>query len=183
MNGKAAKAYGDALFELIREEQPDKLTETLNTLRELNKVLDENPSFIKLMKTPTISMEEKLTIMNDLCTKGGIDGYVSNFLMVLTEKGRLDCLSGIYERFLTLHNEHFKIAEITVTTSVPLTEELRKKITARMEEVTGMSISMTEKTDPAILGGIVISYGNERLDGSIKSKLDGIKEKLFSVIA
>lgn len=183
MNSKAAKTYGDALFELVLEETPTKLTDVLSEMKALCNIFGENSEFAKLMKTPTIPMSEKLEIMRSICQNGGVSEYVSNFLMVLTEKSRVDCLSDIYERYLVLHNKHFKIAEIVVTTCVPLTDELRRKITARMEEVTGMTISMTEKLDSAILGGIVIDYGNERLDGSIKSKLEGIKESLFSVIA
>ena len=82
-----------------------------------------------------------------------------------------------------LYNEHFRIAEITVTASAPLSESVREKIAAKMSEVTGKTVSIKEKVDPSIIGGVVIDYGSTRYDGSVRTRLNELKKELGGVIA
>ena len=88
------------------------------------------------------------------------------------------------KNFRALYNEHFRIAEITVTASAPLSESVREKIAAKMSEVTGKTVSIKEKVyDPSIIGGVVIDYGSTRYDGSVRTRLNELKKELGGVIA
>lgn len=183
MNDKAEKVYGEAFFELCLEESPDKLDGILGELDSLRAVFEQNADFVKLMGTPTISLEEKLKLTGEVISKGGVSELCGNMLCVLTERGRFNCFGGIVKRFRELYNEHFKIAEITVTTGSPLTEKMREQIIKKMSEVTGKTVSIKEKVDPQIIGGIVIDYGSTRYDGSVKARLNALKNELGSIIA
>ena len=94
----------------------------------------------------------------------------------------MGCFSGIVKNFRALYNEHFRIAEITVTASAPLSESVREKIAAKMSEVTGKTVSIKEKV-PSIIGGVVIDYGSTRYDGSVRTRLNELKKELGGVIA
>ena len=65
---------------------------------------------------------------------------------------------------------------------MPMSETLRKKLVAKLENVSGKSIILHEKQDKSILGGIVLRYGNTEIDSSVKSKLDKIKAQIDSAI-
>ncbi|MGN0687962.1 MAG: ATP synthase F1 subunit delta [Oscillospiraceae bacterium] len=183
MNDKAEKVYSDAFFELCLEECPDKLSDIAEELSALEDVLSANPELTKLMNTPTVAAEEKLALTKDIIKSGNVSEFTGNLLCVLTEKGRFGCFSGIEKCFRAKYNEHFKIAEIVVTTSAPLSEDMRGRIAERMSAVTGMTVSVREKIDPDIIGGIVIDYGSTRYDGSVKARLNAIKNELGSIIA
>ena len=183
MNDKAEKVYSEAFFELCVEECPDKLKGIAEELSALETIFGENPELSKIMGTPTISAEEKLSLIKDIISSGGISEYTGNLLCLLAEKGRFGCFEGIVRCFRAKYNEHFKIAEIVVTTSTPLSEDMRAKIAARMSEVTGKTVTLREKLDPDIIGGIVIDYGSTRYDGSVRARLNAIKNELGSVIA
>ncbi len=183
MNDKAEKVYGESFFELCLEECPDKLPDVFAELNKLNEIFGENPELTKLMGTPTISTEEKLQLIKEIIENGNVSELCGNLLCVLAERGRFNCYGGIVKHFRENYNRHFRIAEITVTTSEPLTEVLREKIIARMSEVTGKTVTLSEKLDPAIIGGIVIDYGSTRYDGSVKARLNAIKSELGSIIA
>ena len=170
MNDKAEKVYADAFFTLCLEETPDTLKNTLGELSAL------------LLGTPTVTMDEKLGMIKDIIADG-ISEYTGNLLCVLTERGRMGCFSGIVKNFRALYNEHFRIAEITVTASAPLSESVREKIAAKMSEVTGKTVSIKEKVDPSIIGGVVIDYGSTRYDGSVRTRLNELKKELGGVIA
>ena len=62
MAGLVQKTYGDALFELILEETPSKLSDAKDELNAVNTVISEVPELIKLSKTPTITKEEKAAV-------------------------------------------------------------------------------------------------------------------------
>lgn len=183
MNDKAEKVYGEAFFELCLEECPDKLQSITEELTALGGIFRENPELVKIMGTPTISAEEKLSLTKEIIENGNVCELCGNLLCVLAERGRFNCFDGIVKQFRAKYNEHFNIADITVTTSAPLTEELRGRIIARMSEVTGKTVNLREKLDPDIIGGIVIDHGSTRYDGSVKARIGAIKKELGSVIA
>ncbi len=182
MNDKAEKIYGDAFFSLCREENPDKLKDVLGELTELSEIFSENPGFVKLMGTPTVSLEEKLSLLNEMIKAGNLSELTGNLLCVLCEKNRMSCFSGLVKHFKELYNDEFRLAEITVTTSDPLTDAMKKKIIDKMSKVIGRTVSLNEKVDKKLIGGIVIDYGSKRYDGSVKSRLDALKGELGSVI-
>ena len=181
MTGIVEKNYGDALFELITEEKPDMLKVVREELSAINSIISEIPEFIKLSKTPTVSAEEKMALIAE-AFKGRVSDYTYNFLMVITENGRLDYFGKIYRYFVSRCNEKLGIAEITVVTTAPLSEEQKAKIKLKMTQVTGKTITITEEINPSIIGGIVIKYGSKSFDGSVKSRLDALKADIGSVI-
>ena len=176
MNDKAEKVYGEAVFSLCSEENPDGLSDTLNELSELSKVFSENPEFIKLMGTPTVSLEEKLSLCSDIIKAGNISPLCGNLLCLLAEKNRMSCFPGIEKTFRSLYNDKFKLAEITVTTSTPLSDSMREKIAKKMSDVIGKKVTLIEKVDKKLIGGVIIDYESRRYDGSVKSRLDALRE-------
>jgi F-type H+-transporting ATPase subunit delta len=140
------------------------------------------PDFAKLMGTPTISEQEKLSLVEDVFS-GKTSGNVYNFLRLLTVNERMGSFPQITRAFKTMYNNRFDIAEITVTSSLPLTDELRGKISAKMEKITGKLVSVTEKVDKSIIGGVMIDYGNTRYDGSVKTRLAELKKEISGIIA
>ena len=59
---------------------------------------------------------------------------------------------------------------------------MKQKIIEKMSKVIGKTVSLNEKVDEKLIGGIVIDYGSKRYDGSVKSRLDALKGELGSVI-
>ncbi|MDR0197751.1 MAG: ATP synthase F1 subunit delta [Oscillospiraceae bacterium] len=185
MPASIEKTYADALFSLIAEENETDRSVFDDALKELQVVdglLSEVPDFLKLLGTPTVPKESKLKIVGD-AFEGRVSGYVYNFLRVLTVKGRMSRFKGVYRAFRELYNERFAIAEVTVTTRAALSDALRSKITSRMAQITGKSVVLKEKVEPAIIGGIVLDYGNTRMDGSVKTRLAELKKDISGIIA
>ena len=176
------KAYGDALFSLILESNEAELSDILGELKAVAEIFAAEPEFIKLLKTPTILMENKLAVVKD-AFEGRVHEYVLNFLLVLTENGRMDSYNKIFAYFTQLHNDYKNIADVTVTSAMPLTDETAEKIRAKMASVTGKTVNMTLKTDPSVIGGVVISYGNTTIDGSVKARLERLKTEIAGIIA
>ena len=150
-------------------------------LASVGEILEQVPEFIKLSKTPTVSAEEKMSLIKD-AFEGRVSDYTYRFLMILAENGRLEFFGKINRYFSSRCNERLGIAEITVVTTAPLSEELKAKIKLKMTQVTGKTITLKEEIDSSLIGGIVLKYGSKSFDGSVKARLDALKAEIGSVI-
>ncbi|MCL2071545.1 MAG: ATP synthase F1 subunit delta [Oscillospiraceae bacterium] len=179
-----AKTYADAFFTLLEEGDSERsvFDSALNQLNDIRTAIVATPDFVKLLNTPTISESEKVGLVEAVFS-GKVTDYVCNFLRLLTVKGRMAHFPQIYTAFRELYNGKFAIAQVVVTSSMPLTEELRQKIVGKMSLITGKSVSLTEKIDKSIIGGVVVDYGNVRLDGSVKTRLAELKNDIANIIA
>ncbi len=174
------KIYSEAVFELACEQScTDEVKKELDSLAV---VFNDNPGFAKLLTAPTVTIGEKLEII-EKTFKGKISELCYNLLCVVTEKGRAAAVPAIAEDYKNRWYEMKNIAEVKVTTSVPLSENLRAKLKAKLESVYKKTVILTENVDPTIMGGIVLNYGNTMLDGSVKAKLEAIQKQIKGVIA
>ena len=180
MTGIVERNYSEALFAALIEEGQD-LSSARDELTAVKSIVAECDGFEKLMDSPTVSVQEKLEVVKE-AFDGKVSRYVLNFLCIITEGRRWNSFARICESFGVLCNEHLGIAEITVTTAFPLTKEQRQAIMNKMAEVTGKKIKMSEKTDKSIVGGVIVDYGDTRLDGSVKTRLEGLKESFSRLI-
>ena len=181
MAGLVEKTYGDALFELVTEEDPKLLTRVRDELEAVDAIIKQVPELIKLAKTPTVSNEEKLGIIED-AFKGKLCELSYNFLRVVTDAGRLDMYSKICAYFKARCNEHLGIAEITVVTVNGLDAKLRERLKEKMAKILGKNIVIKEETDPSLIGGIIVKHEGTAMDGSVKAKLRSLRNEIGGVI-
>lgn len=188
MPASVEKTYADALLSLAAEENGDSgelkvaLGALCDELDGVNMALAAVPDFIRLMNAPTVPGEEKAALLKS-SFEGKISGLALRFLLVVADKKRMGWFDKICRETRRLYNEQFGIMEIVVTTTLPLDEEMRGKIAAKMAQVTGKTVKLREKTDKSLIGGIVIDCGNTRLDGSVKTRLEALKQDIAGIIA
>ena len=180
MTGTVEKNYSLALFDAINEEGED-LATARTELNSVKDVVNGTDGFVKLMSTPTVSTEEKLSVIKE-AFDGKLSRCVYNVLCEITEGGRWDRFEKISAAFSELCNEKLGIAEITVTTAFPLTSAQREQVQKKMSQIIGKNVLMSEKLDKTIMGGIVVDYGDTRMDGSIKTRLEGLRDSFAQLI-
>lgn len=180
MSGLVEKIYSNALFEITQEEKSS--ADVLNELSSLGVIFSENPDFIKLLSSPTLNVTEKQKIVSEIL-KDKISDTTFNFINVIVEKNRISYIDKIIESYKVLYNECNGILEITAITSTAMSNTLRKKLVDKLESVSSKKITLVEKIDKSILGGIILNYGNTQIDDSIKSKLDNLRYQIDSTIA
>lgn len=173
----AAKVYGDALF----EEAADlgKLSDWKQEAQELCSVLQENPDLMDFLCHPQIEKEEKKSALENIF-KGRLSDGLMGLLMTVLDKGRQKELSAILEYFIARVKEYEKIGIVTVTSALPLSQEQKKRVEARILETTAFETLETEyQTDPALIGGLTIRIGDRVADGSVRTRLHEIKQELM----
>mgnify|MGYP004562226347 CR=1 FL=1 len=175
MTGEIAKVYADALFELCSEDESyDSVHRDINDCR---RVFADNPELLKFLSAPAVNTDKKTELLSKIFSDCGI---VYNLLCVITIKNRAGCIDKITDCFNILYNEYKNIAEVTVTTCIPLSDAMREKLKAKLSERFGKTVIMNEKVDKSILGGVIVQYDDIRIDSSIKSKLNSVHNELKS---
>lgn len=170
MAAEVAKVYANALFELYLENgEDDSIHKNLN---EYASVFRENPDLERLMSTPLIASDEKITIISKIFEDSGL---TYDYLCLLCDKGRAGYLTEISEVFNQRYNEYKNIADVLAITSRRLTDELKDALIKKLEVKLGKTVVLTEKIDESIIDGIIIEYDNKRIDNSVRSRLEKMR--------
>ena len=113
-------------------------------------------------------------------------GAAPELLGVLTTmgaRGQLDLLPQVAATYHALTEEDEDVVGVRVTTAVPLDDDLRAKISARIAGELGREVFLIENVDPSIIGGLVIEARGQRRDISVKTQLRAAREALDSTTA
>ena len=180
MAESVANVYSTALFELCCEE--DTLTRSFEELTAVQELIWQDKDYVKLLASPLVSGEDKVRTL-EAVFEGRISGTVLDFLCLLAEKGRAGELDEIASEFRRMYNDKMGILEVTAITSQPMSQALADKLKAKLEEKSGKTVVLTTETDTSLIGGIVLRYGNNEIDSSVKSRLDELKASISGVIA
>ena len=71
--------------------------------------------------------------------------------------------------------------EVTAVSAVALDESARSRLQEKLQRVTGKTITLTEKVDPSVLGGLRLDLGGTRLDGTVQGRLERLRNEISGV--
>ena len=175
MSSEVSSVYANALFSLAREQGDSVLQETRADLRQCALLFSLNPDLTRLLSLPTVSAAERQGIAKKIF---GDEGLSSKLLYLLIDHGRVPFLNEIADDFDALMLGYQDMEQVTVTTAVPLTPAQTERLTAALQNKLRKTVRITEHIDRDILGGVIVQYGDTRIDNSVKYRLDALKAKL-----
>lgn len=176
MNG--AKEYAKALFLLTEEEGT---TETvLEELSAIAGIMRENPDYSRLLDTPALTKEERLSLINEALSS--FNEKLTNLIKILAE-GRLShVIPQLHKEYNALYCDARGILHAEAVTAIPMSEIQLLNMKEKLESETGKQVVLKNTQDKSILGGVVLRYGGVQLDGSVKTRLDKFEEALAKTI-
>lgn len=169
-----ATTYAEALYEAAADAgSVDAVSADLSAFAGAAEESDELRS---VLVNPQIDTGAKKAAVGALAE--GADPLVVNFLQVLIDRGRIHDLGEVARAFQERVARAQDRLEVEAVTAIPLPDDLRARIVTRLEEKTGNSITLSESVDPDIVGGLVLRVGGVVVDGSLRSRLDGLGDAL-----
>ena len=174
-NEAVAKRYALALFQLATEQnQLDSVEEELRVVKE---IFIGNPGFNQLLKSPKLPLAQKKAILKE--TFQDASPFVLNTLMILTDRHRDEYIVAVADSFIELANDARGVAEATVYSIRPLSEDEKMAISAAFAPKVGKQTLIIENIlDTNLLGGVKVRIGNRIFDGSLRGKLDRLEREL-----
>jgi F-type H+-transporting ATPase subunit delta len=175
--GALARIYATALFELAEERNT--LDERAGEVRTLFDVLSAKPGFRPVIESPMVETERKNALVRDVLGDR-FSRDLRNLVLLLVDKNRQHLLMAVLETFLELYDESKGMLKATLTTAVPLAEGEADRLSAGLSEKVGKRILLGENVDPGILGGAVLRFGDYIVDGSLRSRIDKLRDELLT---
>jgi F-type H+-transporting ATPase subunit delta len=175
---QVAKKYGRALFDLAKEKNLlDRAWEQFNALAEY---LKKDNAFLDFMTAPQVLDDHKIRLLKNVFGSR-LEKPFLDFLLVITDKHRINFLPEIIEEFDRLVRAERGIAKASCITAIALSDDERKNLIARLSKKTSLKIELEEKIDKTIIGGMIVILQNQIIDGSIRYQLSLLKNKLMRV--
>lgn len=166
-----ARRYAEALYKLAAEET---LVDTIEegygqVLTEIEGV----PDFDRFFTHPLVSRERKSELIDQVFPD--LSAYLRNLFVLLIRNGREGYLDLIYEEFRSLRSEEEGIVRVKVLTAKELSTKDRERLTDRLVKGLGERVKLEEEVDVSLIGGVRIEIGGKVLDGTLRTRLEGLR--------
>ena len=172
----SATRYAKALFDVARaESDPVQVERDLAALTDAFSTHDE---LRRVLTSPRTPHSARVKIVTALVERAAPQPMVARLVTMLADRGRLELLPEIllvYRERLMAHNN---VVRAAVTSAVPLNAETQQKLADRLASVTGKQVELEAAVDPSIIGGVIAHVGGTVYDGSIRTQLDKLRQRL-----
>jgi F-type H+-transporting ATPase subunit delta len=165
-----AGRYASALFGLAREAKSIETVEA--SLATLDSAFAQSDDLRRLVSSPLVSREGATAAIKAVAGELRLDPLTTNFLGVLATNRRLNKAASVITAFRELAANFRGEATADVTTAHPLDDTQVTALKAKLKARIGRDVAVNLKTDPAILGGLIVKIGSQMIDGSIRTRLN-----------
>jgi F-type H+-transporting ATPase subunit delta len=174
-----AERYARALLEVALDKKAD-LDRVGRELQGFRDLLDRESRLQAALSAPTIAATKRLAILEAVLASSKLVPETLNLLRLLARNERIPVVPFVAESFRRLVLEHKQIQPGEVVSAHPLSSDQRKRLAGQLGQALGKTMELSYRTDPEILGGVVVRVGNRVFDASVTTQLRRFKEKALS---
>jgi len=173
-----AKRYAQAIFELGVETSNVALL--TDDVKRLAQAYEASAELRSVLENPLVSAEDRKALVDELSTRLNLSPLGRNTFGLLVERRRIAALPAIAKELAKLADERAGIVRGKVTSAVPLSETYFQKLQREIESLTGKKVLLERNQDPELIAGLVVQIGDRIIDGSVRARLDQMREQLLS---
>lgn len=167
--------YAEALYSLKKDE--NFLESSQKEIKELIKVLKENPDFLVVLNSSYKEFEEKEQIIDKVFI--GVDEEIKTLIKIVVKNHRGQYLTEIFENYNSLVNEYRGVIEGLVYSTEPLSESQLAKLNSAIGKIETRPVELKNIIDPTLIGGVKVVINDHIYDGSIKRHINDMKIALL----
>jgi F-type H+-transporting ATPase subunit delta len=172
----AARRYAEAAFEVgLRDDTVETWRAELETAASI--ASDEQVG--RMLANPAVALETR-TKMADTIFGKVVSRPVLNLIGLMIRRGRIEQLPKVAAEYRRLDNARQGITVATATTAATLSKDEIGALTERLETFTGGRVELDVQVDPSLLGGLVVRVGDRLIDGSVRGRLERLRNQLVS---
>lgn len=167
-----ARALADVAIENRQEPQ---VTTDLAAYRN---IFQTAPHLLDVFHSPAIPRESKEGVLDELLARLPVCPITGNFLKVILQHNRMRCFHEILDHYTKIVNNRKGVVSAQVTAAAPLSDQDLASLRVSLATVTGSTVTLDVRTDPELLGGLVVQIGSTIYDGSIRRQLAEMRRRL-----
>ena len=173
-----ADRYADALADVAI--QQNAVEQVRQELADFLGLLRESPELSLLLHSPAVQRASKRGVIEALTTQMGASRTLRNFLYVVVDRGRTQELPEMQQAFDERLDERQGIVRAEISSAHDLAEPEKADLRGALERLTGRRVEAAYRLDPALLAGTVVRIGSTIYDGSVRTQLERLRERLAS---
>ncbi|MDQ6854298.1 MAG: ATP synthase F1 subunit delta [Actinomycetota bacterium] len=171
------EAYARAFFEVARTERRVEAVE--NDLFRFSRAFDANDQLRMALSDRTVPAERRVAVIEELMGGAALPTSVGLVAMVVGAD-RAGDLPAIVDRFLELSAAARQRDVAEVRSAVPLDDQMQERLARALGEAVGKQVEVKVVVDPTVLGGVMARVGDIVIDGTIRHRLEELKERIAS---
>lgn len=171
------QGYAQALFRVVQAE--GELERVEDELYRIGKLLESNHELKQALSDQTVDKEQRLKVLDELLG-AKVSPHTLGLLKFVVEQGRARHLPQILERVSALAAAARKSVVAEVRSAVPLEEDQKQQLADALSKATGKKVTVKALVDPSVIGGVVAKVGDTVIDGTIRRRLEQLKEQVRS---
>lgn len=173
---RIARVYAEALFALAaRHGRADEVGDELDGF--VAGVLNKDPVVEAFLTSPAVTRRTRGPVLATALADN-VSQLVGNFLGVLNQNNRLDLVRAVAAAYRDLLDKRAGRTRVTVRSAVPLTDEQQAELRRTLSGALHKDPVLDLRTDPDLLGGMVVQVGDKVYDTSVRSRLDALRSQL-----
>lgn len=171
-----ARRYAVPLADVaIEHNKADELDSELGVFAEM---INTNRELYELFASPVIPQPSKREVLDAIIAHAGPGEFTANLMRTLLRNHRLQHIGAVHEEFRREMNLRKGIVVAKVATVAPIEASQQEALGRALNQITGKQVRLEFKTDPALIGGVVTRVGSMVYDGSVKTQLLEIEQRL-----
>jgi F-type H+-transporting ATPase subunit delta len=171
-----ARRYGEALADVATAR--NQVEQIDNDVRVFAEMIKSSRELHDMFASPIVSQTDKLRVLDALLARSRPNQMTANLLRTMLSHHRLHLVAAVYEQFRRTINERKGLIIAEVTTAAEVGRAEQEKLGRTLEQMTGKQVEFKFETDPSLIGGVVTRIGSVVYDGSVRTQLQEIKERL-----
>ena len=171
-----AGRYASALFDLASE--GGTVTAVESDLDKLDGALRESAELRALIKNPEVSREQIGKVLAGIGQYLGLEDLTKHFLGVLAQNRRIADLPAMIRAFHAIAAAQRGEVSAEVASAHALTDEQIATLEQKLRAREGRTVKLKTRVDPDLLGGLVVTVGSKRIDGSIRTRLNSLAQAM-----
>ncbi|HYP04916.1 MAG TPA: ATP synthase F1 subunit delta [Bryobacteraceae bacterium] len=154
--------------------------QSLVELRTFSLMMRDSVELRNVLLSPAVSITKKRAVVGRFAESMGMSRLVRNFLFLVIDRRRTDILEDIADAFELALDERMGIVRAEVKSAAPLTEAQQAELQQQLSRVSGKQVRGEFSIDPELIGGVVARIGSTVYDGSVRTQLQNMRERLVA---
>ncbi|MDQ1470520.1 MAG: F-type H+-transporting ATPase subunit delta [Bryobacterales bacterium] len=147
-------------------------------LRSFAAAVQSTPELKTILASPAVSSARKRLVIRRIGEALGLERIILNFILVLSDRGRVAALPEMINSFELLLDERLGFLRAEVSSASELTDEQRDRLSVELARLAGSQVRMWYTVDPDLIGGVTATVGSRVYDGSVRGQLATLRQRL-----
>ncbi len=174
--GLISVRYATAFFSLAKEK--NLLPAIKEDMELIMNVCSRSADFSRMLDSPVVKPSEKVSVIKHIFDKK-LNILSINLLELIIKNSRETFIPSICRVVLSFIRKERNIKTAVITTARPLDEATMQKVEKALEKELDSQVELTGKSNPGLIGGLVLRIDDRQYDATVKTRLKKLKQELL----